>query len=168
MSRSEVQGQRIEESRSSSDRLDELLRGMSYDQLRYLAVRPFCSKDVDAAEQLRMPVETIYSWRYKGIPVDEALQLMGLDGVSVAIEMIRRSAPKAAAVKVAGLESEDERIRQNVATEVLDRGLGKPGQSVEISGPGGGPIEIDMIVWEWPDGDKAVPPEPGPGDVSQE
>jgi hypothetical protein len=58
---------------------------------------------------------------------------MRFDGVIVAGEILRRSLPKAAAVKAAGLDSAEERTRQDVATEILDRHLGKPTQRSEIN-----------------------------------
>jgi hypothetical protein len=37
-------------------------------------------------------------------------------------------------VKVAGLDSDNEKIRQDAATEILDRQIGKPLQKSEVSG----------------------------------
>ena len=45
-----------------------------------------------------------------------------------------------ALVKVA-TKGESEAARVSAATAILDRGYGKPAQSLEHSGPGGGPIE---------------------------
>ena len=48
----------------------------------------------------------------------------------------------AAKVKVAGLKVRDDRIKQAVATEIIDRGLGKVPQKSEVTGAESGPLEI--------------------------
>jgi len=40
-------------------------------------------------------------------------------------------------------QGESEAARVSAANALLDRGYGKPQQSVEMSGPEGGPVEID-------------------------
>jgi hypothetical protein len=39
-------------------------------------------------------------------------------------------------------ESDDERVRLSAAESLLDRGVGKPAQAVEVSGPDGEPILV--------------------------
>lgn len=46
-------------------------------------------------------------------------------------KILRDNLEKAATVKVEGLESRDERIRQLSSTEILDRELGKPTVNIE-------------------------------------
>lgn len=125
-------------------RLKEIMSQLNYNQLRYLSIRPNFSSDKDAAEEIELSEKTVYNWKEKEL-VKEALNLMASDGVIVASEILRRALPEAAAVKVAGIQSGDERIRQSSSTEVLDRGLGKPTQRTEVSGKGGQPIEITHI-----------------------
>jgi len=126
-------------SEDSKDRLAEILPQLNANQLRYLAVRHDCSSDVEAAGLLDLKVETIYSW---GPIVKEALSLMLHDGVMVASEVLRRNSAKAAAIKAAGLDSADERIRQDSAGEILDRTIGKPTQRNEITGADGTPLFV--------------------------
>lgn len=53
-------------------------------------------------------------------------------------------APKAMAVLVAALTDDDPRVRVKAAEALLDRGYGKPAQS--ITGPDGGPVAIESIT----------------------
>lgn len=48
----------------------------------------------------------------------------------------------AAKVKVAGLKVRDDKIKQAVATEIIDRNLGKVPQKSEVTGADSGPLEI--------------------------
>lgn len=122
-----------EKSTFDADRLTEILPQLTTNQLRYLVARQDYSTDGEAAEAIGMKPNTIYKWPSI---VDEALRLMASDGVFVAREMRRRALPKAMAVKVAGLDSENERIRQDVATEIIEGELGKPQTNVDIKSAG--------------------------------
>jgi hypothetical protein len=53
---------------------------------------------------------------------------------------------KAAAVKVAGLDSDHEKIRQDAASEILDRNLGKPTMRQEITGKAGAELTVKYIA----------------------
>jgi hypothetical protein len=58
--------------------------------------------------------------------------------------LLGEAVEEAAKVKVAGLKVRDERIKQAVATEILDREFGKPTQRQEVTGKDGGVIVINM------------------------
>lgn len=126
-------------SENEKDRLAEILPQLNTNQLRYLAIRHDYSSDVEAAKLLEIRVETIYDW---SPIVKEALGLMLHDGVMVASEILRRNSSKAAAIKAAGLDSDEERIRQDSASEILDRTIGKPTQRQELTGKDGAPLFI--------------------------
>lgn len=102
--------------------LDAILETLTIDQLRYIVARQEYSSKRDAAQAIDVSYSTVTKWDSK---VDRAAELMALDGVHVTREIRRRSLPKAMAVKVAGLESKDERIRQGVATEIVEWEMGK-------------------------------------------
>lgn len=124
---------------NSKERLIEILPQLNANHLRYLAIRNDCTSDAEAAGLLGLHVQTIYTWPPI---VKEALNLMLYDGVIVAAEILRRNATKAAQTKAEGLDSEDERIRQDSASEILDRQLGKPTQRQELTGKDGAAILI--------------------------
>src|SRR3990172_7389835 len=46
--------------------------------------------------------------------------------------ILRDAAPEAAAVKVKGMASFDQRVKQQAATEILDRTIGKPGDNSKL------------------------------------
>jgi len=59
--------------------------------------------------------------------------------------LLAEAVEEAAKVKVAGLKVRDDRIKQSVATEILDRELGKVSQSLEVSGKDGGAV---IVKWD--------------------
>lgn len=127
----------LNENQHSDDisELDELLKVLTTDQIRYVIARQETSTDKEAARKIGVSNSTVSVW---GEPVKRAVQLMAIDGVHVAREILRRNLPKAMAVKAAGLESDNEKVRQDAATEIIDREMGKPLQKskneTEISG----------------------------------
>jgi len=132
--------------KSSFDELEQVLAELTVDQIRFVVARQEFSTDKEAAGEIGIKPDTVYQWKYKGCPIDEALRLMALDGVIVAKHLRRRNLAKAMAVKVAGLNSDEERTRQSVATEIIEWEIGKASQKTEISGRDGGPIETKTNV----------------------
>lgn len=59
--------------------------------------------------------------------------------------LLSEAVEEAARVKVAGLKSRDDRIKQAVATEIIDRELGKVPQKAEVTGADGGAIEVRLV-----------------------
>lgn len=106
----------------SKSRLSEILGCMTFDQLRYIAIRFEYATKKEAAEAIGLEPDTVYHWPKE---VDEALYLIAIEAESAARSILKQNLIKAAMVKVSGLDSDDERIRQGSATEVLDRQLGK-------------------------------------------
>ena len=56
--------------------------------------------------------------------------------------ILSEAVEEAAKVKAAGLKSRDERVKQSVATEIIERNLGKVPQVSEITGAEGNALEI--------------------------
>lgn len=132
--------------KSSSDELEQVLAELTVDQIRFVVARQEFSTDKEAAGEIGIKPDTVYQWKYKGHPIDEALRLMALDSVVVAKHLRRRNLAKAMAVKVAGLNSDEERTRQSVATEIIEWEIGKAKQRQEVTGAEGGPIETKTHV----------------------
>jgi len=120
----------------TSDRLEEVLHQLTADQKRFIVARQSHTSDRSAAESIDISPNTVKNWKVKGAPIDEAVDLMAHDGVVVALHVRRENLAKAMLVKVAGLDSEDERMRQNVATEVIEWELGKATQPTKLGGTG--------------------------------
>ena len=128
---------------TSSDRLREILRQLSAAQIRFVVARNEAKSDKDAAEIIGISPATVKGWEEKPL-IDEAVKLMAYDGVITAQEIRRRNLAKAMAVKAAGLESDDERIRQAVATEIIEWEMGKATQRNEVTGKDGDVIRVTV------------------------
>jgi len=118
---------------NSSSELDRLLSQLTTDQIRFVVARQETLTDKEAAEGIGLKPNTVTYWKSKGAPIDEACRLMAADGLVTALHIRKRNLAKAMAVKVAGLDSEDERIRQGVATEITEWELGKAMQPTNNS-----------------------------------
>jgi len=132
------------ERKSTSDELDAVLAQLTTEQVRFVVARQEYATDKDAAEAIEISPSTVYKWP---AIVKDAVRLMAMDGLVTARHIRRRNLAKAMLVKVRGLDSNDEAIRQRVASEVIEWELGKAKQTTEHSGPDGGPI----IIVDWDD-----------------
>lgn len=63
-----------------------------------------------------------------------------------AVQILDEALVEAAQVKTGGLRSRNETVKQNAATEILDRGLGKPTQRQEVTGSDGGDVKIVVTL----------------------
>jgi len=119
------------------EKLKATLRGLSMTQIRFVIARLENKTDKAAAEEIGISPATVKSWDNK-MQVDDAVDLMRVDGMITALEIRRRNLAKAMAVKAAGLDSDDEKIRQNVATEIIEWETGKASQP--LTGANGSPL----------------------------
>lgn len=110
-----------------SDDLQTVLRQLSTEQIRFVIARGECKSDKEAAAMIGISHATPKRWNDDGSKalVDTAVRLMVQDGVITAMELRRRALSKAMAIKAAGLDSDNERIRQDVATEIVEWEMGK-------------------------------------------
>lgn len=122
--------------KSSSDQLRQVLDKLSTDQIRFIVARQEFSTDKETAKQIGIKPDTVSQWKYKGVPINEAVRLMAMGGLVVAQEMRRRSLAKAMLVKVEGLDENDTRVRQNVATEIIEWEMGKAKQGLDLTSKG--------------------------------
>ena len=58
-------------------------------------------------------------------------------------DLLKRNSVAAAQCVIGLMASEDSRVALSAAREVLDRVLGKPSQTTEITGPNGGPLAFE-------------------------
>ena len=145
MSQNEVQTKTDEnQPESTTVRLGAILKQLTSDQIRFVIARQEFSKDKEAALECELSPNTVKDWKYKGVPIDDAVQLMATDGLIAAMELRRRNLAKAMAVKVKGLDEKDSRLRQSVSTEIIEWEMGKAMQKQEITGHDGLPIPIQI------------------------
>lgn len=113
--------------------LDIVLPLLSTDQLKYIEARTRLNSDAEVGREWKFKHgSAIYQWKRSREPevLEKVLGWLRQEDTAAATEILRRHLTKAAMVKVGGLESVDERLRQAAATELLDRALGKPMQRV--------------------------------------
>jgi hypothetical protein len=123
----------------NANEFEQLLRSLTTDQLRFVVARQQCSSDADAARSINVSKSTICNW---GEPVQQAVKMMAMDGVIVARERMRRALADAITVKLDGLKSKNDNVKQSAATELIDRVLGKATQKQEVTGANGDPIKF--------------------------
>lgn len=136
--------EQTDQEKSSSDQLEQVLDKLSIDQIRFIVARQQFSTDKEAAEEVGLKPDTVYQWKHKGVPIEDAVRLMALDGLVVAQHIRRKNLAKAMLVKVSGLDLDDERLRQTVATEIIEWEMGKAKQTTELTGDDGGPILVKV------------------------
>ena len=122
--------EKMNQEESSSDELQQVLDKLTIDQIRFIVARQQFSTDKEAAKQIGVKPDTVYQWKHKGIPIDEAVRLMAMDGLVVAQHVRRKALAKAMLVKVGGLDSSNEGARQRAATEIIEWEMGKAEQPV--------------------------------------
>jgi hypothetical protein len=125
--------------KSISESLSEVLAELTTDQLRFVVARQDYKSDKEAAEAIDLKPDTVYRWPDV---VKEAVRLMALDATESSRQIRRRNLLKAMMVKIRGLDSNNEELRQKVATEIIEGELGKPKQQTELTGKDGGPVEM--------------------------
>jgi len=86
---------------------------------------------------IKVSESTVYRWPDV---VKQAVALMAADGLKTAMHIRRKHLAKAMLVKVRGLDSDDERIRQSSATEIIEWEMGKAAQP--LTGENGGPLIV--------------------------
>ena len=113
-------------------------------QWRYVTARidnpKFTKKD--AAEYIELNPQTVYRWPDY---VDQALEVARADMHCAALTVRKQALLKAMRVKLALLDNEDARLRDKVATDVIEWELGKATQFNEVSGKDGGALVISVV-----------------------
>jgi hypothetical protein len=130
----------------NSTRLQELLKTLTAQQLRFVSARVDCRYDYEAAEAIGLRREAPSRWDNKE-DVDEVVHLMLQDGVMVAREILRRSTAKAAQEIADELEHRSVAVRHKAAKDILDRNIGNAPAKHEVTGRDGGPVEMSLSDW---------------------
>ena len=145
--------------------LEELLDQLTVEQIRFVVARQEAKTDKEAAKAIGISAGTVKNWKYAGVPLDEAVKLMAMDGVVAALHIRRKGLAKAMAIKYEGLESKDKRLQQSVATEFVEWELGKAKQRQEITGAEGKALlPVTDLIAALKEADRLLGDESGPGD----
>ena len=131
----------------------ELWQALTHNQQRFAVAMLHAPTKKEAADAIGLQQDTVYRWNGA---IDTVIAYMRAQAKNAAIEILANYVAKAAMVKAEGLDCADEIRRQEAATEILDRIVGKPTQRSEISGPDGSAIPVKGYVQvspdDWPDG----------------
>lgn len=117
-------------------------RKLNRNQRRFVVGMTEHGSKKSCAESMGLAPGTVYGWPAY---VDEAVELYQEHIVDVATIVLADAIADAALVKVSGLESGDERVKQSASTEILDRHFGKPKQRTEHTGDDGGPLVVEFV-----------------------
>ena len=125
--------------KSTSEQFADLWASLGHNQRRFVVAMLESKTKKEAAESIGVKPDTVYHWNGE---VDDAVDLARSDIQAAAVGILQATSTKAAAIKTAGLDSENERMRQDAASEILDRNLGKPTQRSEVKHDGDVVIRI--------------------------
>ena len=134
-------------------KFNTIWRKLNRNQRRFVVAMPEYSSKKKCAKELDIPAATVYNWPEY---MNDAIELYQEHIADAATNILVDGISKAALVKVAGLDSEDERIKQMSATEILDRYFGKPKQRTEHTGDEGGPLTVKLVTLGGIDPDKDI------------
>jgi hypothetical protein len=126
-----------------NDEFATIWRSLNHNQRRFVVQMAESPTKKDAAMAINIDAHTVYNWPKS---VDRAVELYHDHIRDAASGIIADSVARAALVKIAGLDSDDERIRQMSSTEILDRYFGKPTQRQEVAGANGGELVINVTL----------------------
>lgn len=117
----------------SNPDFEELWSELNHNQRRFVVQMGDSRTKKDAAESLGLVIGTVYQW---GDEVDKAVELYQDNIAEAARGILADNVAKAALIKIAGLDSDDEKIRQLSSSEILDRHFGKAMQPTDITTDG--------------------------------
>ena len=107
--------------------VDDVMAELNDNQRKFVLARLNTRFDRDATEQCGLHEKTPAAWRQRGIPIDEAIDLMRLEAVQHAREALKGAAALAVDTVIAEMRDKGaERVRAALA--VLDR-IGLPATS---------------------------------------
>ena len=127
-------------------KVNDFLAGVKHEQRKWVIERLQTKSDAAAARNVGINPTTGCRWENKPL-LDWAVTELLKNPQEQAVEILTVAVVGAARAKLEGLkikkEDGTETWHQGIATEVLNRVLGTPVQRSEVSGPKGGPIEIE-------------------------
>ena len=120
-----------DEDGACSARVEQVLRQLTYEQVRWVIARAEVTTDKQACGLVGMNYGTYVHLGDTRKLMDEVVRLMLYDAAVTALHIRRRALARAMAVKVSLLDSDDERVRDKAATDIIEWELGKAPQHVQ-------------------------------------
>lgn len=134
------------------NQLRTLLDSLEDRRLDYVMARSLVNNDKQGYENAGISKAAFYLW-----PSEEREQLNDIaqrlkrENAVKALMVIQNASEQAAQVKVDGLKSRNEHVKQDVATEILDRTIGKTILPIDVTSKGEslkGYIGINPDDWD--------------------
>lgn len=115
-------------------------------RLDYVIARSRVNTDSQALREAGIGRSSFYSWTLEErTALNELAQRVKREVALRAVMVLQDAAEDAAQVKVSGLKSRNEHVKQSASTEILDRVIGKAVNKTEITGANGGAL---VITWD--------------------
>jgi len=115
-------------------------------RLDYVIARSRVNTDSQALRDAGINRSSFYSWTLEErTALNELAQRVKREVALRAVMVLQDAAEDAAQVKVSGLKSRNEHVKQSASTEILDRVIGKAVNKTEITGANGGAL---VITWD--------------------
>jgi len=131
--------------RTKMNDLKTILDQLEDNRLDYVLARSKTKSDADGIRNSGVGKTTFYGWdKEERDKLNELAQKLKRETAIRALMLLQDAVEEAATVKIQGMKSRNEHIKQNAASEILDRQLGKPTQRTEHTGDGGGEIGITV------------------------
>jgi hypothetical protein len=127
----------------SSKRFQEIWQKMNHNMRRYAVARLEYSQKKEAAVSVGITAETVYRWPDF---VEEAVAYLLLEARNSAMDILESGVVRAAMLKLEGMEVDDDDLQQKIASEVLDRVLGRATQRTELTGADGDGLNIHVTL----------------------
>ena len=106
-------------------------------RLDYVMARSKVNSDAQGIRDAGISRATFYTWaQIERDRLNEIAQQLKRETALKAIMILQTATEDAARVKVDGLKSRNEHIKQDVATEILDRGIGKASDKLDVTSGG--------------------------------
>lgn len=114
------------------DRITEIINQLTVNQLRFIVARLESDTDKEAATKIGLDNGTVSRWPEREL-IRECITIMAMQAAQGARAVLQRNAIKAALVKAKGLDSDDPKIAQEAANQILSWVIGKPTQRNEFA-----------------------------------
>ncbi len=133
--------------------LEKTLNELKFDMEKYNLV--YAMSEGFSVEESLKKIGRSKGWFYDRLPKDEQNRLKAIacelnaNTTAKAKLILDNAKIKAAEIKVAGLNSRDERLKQSVATEIIERTIGKVPDIMDVKNSGD--VTLKVIYDNKPD-----------------
>ena len=132
----------------AADQLTSILQRLTDMQVRFVYARAATASNRKACEMAGVGETSVYDWHEYRL-VMQAVKLLAVDALESARAMRRRALTEAMRVKLEGLRDPDSKVRQAVASEIIEWEMGKAAAAIERHLHGGTVVVEIREVKDW-------------------